>query len=379
MVLQKCIRKCNKLFRRAVDFADKPALKKSCAGELVGGMDLGTISDCKGYADVSGENGDYIGGVCGISLSSIRKSFAKCSLSGRKYVGGIAGSGASISDCNSMVKITECTQFFGAVAGEITGDYSGNKFVSDTLAGVDRVSYAGKTEQVSYEELCTDENLPDDYRKFTLKFVSDGKTMKEQAFSYGDSFGAEMYPEIPEKDGYYIKWDKDDLSDLHFDTVVTAEYVAYTTAIASAQKKNNRPVFIVEGDFITGDRLDAAQKTVAGTGSATESWSLIIPEDGTARHTVRWLVSDPNTDYSVYVSYDNKTEKADIVKNSSYLCFNMKGSGTVTIVPEKAPMWEVYAIGGSAAAVLIIALVTVICISHSKKKKKQRIAAGNKA
>lgn len=167
--------------------------------------------------------------------------------------------------------------------------------------------------------------------------------------------------------------------DLRFDAVVTAEYVAYTTAIASAQEKNNRPVFIVEGDFITGDRLDAAQKTVAGTESATESWSLIIPEDGTDRHTVRWLVSDPNTDYSVYVSYDNKTEKADTVKNSSYLCFNMKGSGTVTIVPEKAPMWEVYAIGGSAAAVLIIALVTVICISHSKKKKKQRIAAGNKA
>lgn len=206
MVLQKCIRKCNKLFRRAVDFADKPAFKKSCAGGLVGRMDLGTISDCKGYADVFGENGDYIGGVCGISLSSIRKSFAKCTLSGRKYVGGIAGSGASISDCNSMVKITEYTRFFGAVAGEITGDYSGNKFVSDTpLAGVDRVGYAGKTEQVSYEELCTDKNLPDDYRKFTLKFVSDGKTMKEQAFSYGDSFGTEMYPEIPEKDGYYIK------------------------------------------------------------------------------------------------------------------------------------------------------------------------------
>lgn len=342
-------------------------------------MDLGTISDCKGYADVSGENGDYIGGVCGISLSSIRKSFAKCTLSGRKYVGGIAGSGASISDCTSMVEITGCTQFSGTVAGEITGDYSGNKFVSDTLAGADSVSYAGKTEQVSYEELCTDENLPDDYRKFTLKFVSDGKTMKEQAFSYGDSFGAEMYPEIPEKDGYYIKWDKDDLSDLRFDTVVTAEYVAYTTAIASPQEKNGRPVFLVEGDFGSGDRIDATQKTVAGTGSAKESWSLIIPDDGTDRQTVRWLVSDPKANYSVYVSYDNGTEKADTVKNSSYLCFNMKGSGTVTIVPEKAPMWEVYAIGGSAAAVLIIALVTVICISHSKKKKKQRIAAGNKA
>lgn len=353
--------------------------KKSCAGGLVGRMDLGTISDCRGYADVFGESGDYIGGVCGMSLSSIRKSFAKCTLSGRKYVGGIAGSGASISDCTSMVEITECTQFSGAVAGEITGDYSGNKFVSNTLAGVDRVSYAGKAEQVSYEVLCADENLPDDYRKFTLKFVSDGKTVKEQTFRYGDSFGADVYPEIPEKDGYYAKWDKDDLTNLCFDTVVTAEYVPYSTAIASAQEKNGRPVFIVEGNFGSGDRIDATQKTIAGTGSAKESWSLIIPEDGTARHTVRWLVSDPNTDYSVYVSYDNGTEKSDTVKNGSYLCFEMKGSGTVTIVPEKAPRWEIYAIGGGAAAILAIALAAVILVSHSKKKKKQRAAAANKA
>lgn len=70
------------------------------------------------------------------------------------------------------------------------------------------------------------------------------------------------------------------------------------------------------------------------------------------------------------MSYDNKTEKADTVENSSYLCFNMKVSGTVTIVPENAPMWEVYAIGGSAAAVLIIALAAVIGVSRSKKKKK---------
>lgn len=69
------------------------------------------------------------------------------------------------------------------------------------------------------------------------------------------------------------------------------------------------------------------------------------------------------------MSYDNKTEKADTVKNSSYLCFNMKGSGTVTIVPEKVPMWEVYAIGGGAAAILIIALAAVIGVSRSKRRK----------
>ena len=65
-------------------------------------------------------------------------------------------------------------------------------------------------------------------------------------------------------------------------------------------------------------------------------------------------------------------------KTASYLCFEMKGSGTVTIVPEKVPMWEVYAIGGSAAAILIIALAAVIGVSRSKKKKKQHTASANK-
>lgn len=52
-------------------------------------MDLGTVSDCGGYGPVSSENGDYVCGVCGLSLSSIRHSYAKCTLTGRKYVGGI--------------------------------------------------------------------------------------------------------------------------------------------------------------------------------------------------------------------------------------------------------------------------------------------------
>ncbi len=87
--------------------------KKSCAGGLVGRMDLGTVSDCGGYGPVSSENGDYVGGVCGLSLSSIRHSYAKCTLTGRKYVGGIVGSGSRVSDCLSMVAIADYTQLGG--------------------------------------------------------------------------------------------------------------------------------------------------------------------------------------------------------------------------------------------------------------------------
>lgn len=98
--------------------------------------DARTVSGCGGWGSVTSESGDYVGGVAGLSLSSIRASYAKCALSGGKYAGGIAGSGSRVRDCISMVEITDCAQLAGAVAGEVTGEYCGNRFVSDTLTAI---------------------------------------------------------------------------------------------------------------------------------------------------------------------------------------------------------------------------------------------------
>ncbi len=284
------------------------------------------------------------------------------------------GSGNGVFDCTAVADITDSLQFNRAIAGEITGQYGGNRFVSDTLAGVDRVSFAGKAEQVDYDAVHKDENIPDNFKSFSLKFVSEGKVIKEIKFSYGDSFGSDEYPEIPEKEGCYVRWDKESLENLHFDTTVTAEYVPYVTALASVQEKNSRPVFIVEGDFTSGDRLDAVQKTVAGTENAKESWSIVIPDDGNEQHMVRWLASGEKIEYSVYISYDTGTEKAETERNGSYICFNMKNSGTITIVPEENNQWKLWAIAGGSAAVVIAAAVAVICIKRGKSKKKQQPA-----
>ena len=154
--------------------------KKSCAGCITGRMDLGTISGCGGWGSVDSESGDYVGGVVGLSLASVRSSYAKCTLSGGKYVGGIVGSGSRVSDCISMVVITDCTQLVGAVAGEITGEYSNNRFVSDMLAGVDRVSYSGKAEQIGYDALCAIENIPENFLHLTLRFVAEDTVLREQ-------------------------------------------------------------------------------------------------------------------------------------------------------------------------------------------------------
>ncbi len=340
--------------------------KKSCAGGLVGRMDLGTVSDCGGYGKVSSENGDYVGGVCGLSLSSVRRSYAKCTLEGRKYVGGITGSGSRVSDCLSMVEIAALTQLGGAVAGEITEDYSGNCFVSDTLAGVDRVSYAGKAEQITYDALCEREDTPDQFRSLTLRFVSDGRTLKTQTFAYGSSFDSDIYPTLPEKADSYVHWDRNDLRDLRFDTDVTAVYEPYVTTLSSDQQRDDHPVLLVQGDFREGDALQTAEAET-DMADAVEAWTVRIPDDGQESHEVRWLMTDKENRYTVYADSGSGAKKVDCQTNGSYLCFTMEGSGTVTIVSTSQLGWWIWAAGGAAVAAAAV-LVLLRWRKHAAKK-----------
>ena len=341
-------------------------VKKSCAGGLVGRMDLGTVSGCGGYGSVSAESGDYVGGVCGLSLSSIRHSYAKCTLDGRKYVGGIVGSGSRVSDCLSMVEITGYTQLAGAVAGEITGDYSGNCFVSDALAGVDRVSYAGKAESITYDALREREDVPEEFRSMTLRFTLDGRTLKAQTFPYGSSFDSEDYPTLPEKEDSYVHWDKSELNDLQFDTEVTAVYEPYVTTLSSGQRRDGHPVLLVQGKFREGDTLRVNETESTVSGNVVEVWSLTIPEDREESHTARWLMPDKDKHYTVYVDYGNGPKKADSQSDGSYLQFTVDGSCVVTTASSGHMTWWIWAAGG--AAVVLAGGVLLLCRRASRKK-----------
>ena len=345
--------------------------KKSCAGGITGRMDLGTISGCGGWGSVGSESGDYAGGVAGLSLSSVRRSYAKCTLSGGKYVGGILGSGRRVSDCISMVAITDHTQLGGAIAGEITGEYSNNRFVSDTLAGVDRVSYAGKAEQISYDELCAIENIPENFLHLTLRFVAEDSVLREQEFAYGASFTEEVFPAIPSKDGCYGQWDTADLSELHFDTVVTATYEPYITTLASDTQRDGRAAVLVEGQFRDGDCLRADQiiDLSSALTDAIEAWGLQIPEDGQSSHRIRWRIpADGEDAYTVYTLQENGWKKVSSEQIGSYLCFAMTGDGQFAVVPAGHAAWWVWVL----AILAVILLITLLIIRQKRRRSHAR-------
>ena len=391
--------------------------KRSYLGGICGRMDLGLITESSGLADVTSESGSYVGGIAGLAGGTIRGSFAKGTLSGKKYVGGIVGSGitetmtgaaSTVTGCYSMVKILENPQYAGAVSGARAGNFLENYFVSDTLAGIDGQSYGGQAEAIRYKELLSVEKLPEKMQKMHLSFMADDVVLYEEDFDYGASFGQEVYPEIPQKEGYYAVWDKTELKNLHFDTQVTAVYYPYTTAIsAEKETKEEKPVFLVEGDFDSDAVLGAEAMIIqtedfaplsAGFSKAIgnylgstdwyrllvtpihrnveEQWHLVLPEDGAAVHKVHYTYDNGKLNsLRIYIRQGEEWEQAECETFGSYLVFEVPGTQADVAVVSVLPVWWAWlilAVIGLGLTVLLVLLVrkAVHAVQNRIRQKK---------
>lgn len=387
--------------------------KKDCIGGIVGEMDLGIVLSCEAYGSARSETGSYVGGIAGLSSAGIRSSWAKLTLSGKSSVGGIvgsgsedtsssAGSGCTVTDCRSLVVVEDCDQFSGAISGRDLGVFRGNYFVSDVLRGIDRRSLSGQAEPMDYAALCALDSVPEDFLSFTLRFVCDGRTLKTLRFDYGDSFDFSVFPSLTEQSGSYPVWDRTDLTDLRFDTVVTAEYTAYRASLQSdAQRADGRSVFFVEGEFNETDSLSAAAQTpdpgafpqladnrrtalknyfsflsertlpaMTVYRSVAEQWELSFPRDALAEHTIRYLSPEEvSMDHcAVFVRRsDGSWQPVETTSMGSYLLFTAEGENVQLAVLTTAAVWWLWAIFLALIAAAVFFIVRVV---HRKRRKK---------
>ena len=375
--------------------------KRSNTGGIAGRMDLGLIISCESYGSVESDSGSCVGGIAGLTAATVRSSYAKCTLSGKKYVGGIVGSGvaeksdgsaSTVTGCWSLVDITGCQQYEGAVSGADTGTFTDNYFVSDTLAGINRQSFAGRAEPVSFDTLAAAEGMPGGMTTFTLSFVSDGKVLTSRTFSYGASFDSSVYPPLPEKDGIYAHWDRTDLHGLHLDTVVTAVYDALLPTLSSEQtREDGRPVILAGGDFNDGDTMAATALTLtpeefhAADGSfadraanwfsylkegqlppltvnrrVAEQWRVSLPDDGQETHTLRYLPSQDASHLRLYVNDGGGWQAVSYDTVGSYLSFTAGGASPEFAVVTTASVWWPLA----AAIAVCVAIVLAILLGR---------------
>lgn len=381
--------------------------KRSYVGGIVGRMDLGYVTACEGYGSAASENGSYVGGIAGVTGATVCGNYAKCTLSGKKYVGGIVGSGvetkadgsgSSVTWNYSLVDITDCQQFAGAVSGSDTGAFEHNYYVSDDLPGINRQGFVGRAEPISFSQLSAIASVPAGMKTFTLTFVADDEEVSRRLFAYGASFGESDIPEIPQKESYHAHWDRTDLESLHFDTVVTAVYEAYTPGLASEQtREGGLSVLLVEGDYSNGDSIKVTAEAVTPeafdiqTGSlpdrvkgyfsclgrgelppmlanreVLEQWKLELADDGQTQHTVRYLPPDGYSSPRIYVREGSAWQKVDTGTMGSYLTFPVTGMSV-----EIAAV-STLSVGGIWLAVLGVLLVLILLIILLVKRGKRR-------
>ena len=314
---------------------------KDNSGGICGLQEMGTIIDCENYGKVVSDSGCYVGGIAGSSMSHIVNSYEKGILKGKSYVGGIAGKGCHILGSLCMPAIEDAVNYYGAVAGDITSDgvVRNNYFISDILSGVDRISYSKKAEPIPYCEIAKLDGVPEEFSNVMVTFILDSEddsldaqkdiVLGNRKIPYGETISVTAYPEIEEKEGYYVSWDRSCIENIVEDVEIHASYERVVTTISSAHKYNGRQSSILaDGHFTKDDVLEANLNPTASDkmDDAMEYWKIEIPEDGLDSHIIRYN-TDQAEKYDVYF-FDNgewiKTDPIDTM--GSYKLFYTKGN-----------------------------------------------------
>ena len=333
--------------------------KKDCVGGIVGKSEVGAIISSESYGNVKSISGDYVGGIAGEFIGTIKNCYAKCILAGNSYVGGIIGCGSddkdvsgisTVSNCYSMVTIEEGKQYIGAVAGIEKGEFIGNYFVSDTLQGINRVNYSQKAEPIGYETVLSKEGITKGFKTLVVKFIVEDKVIKTKEFVYGQTLSNHIYPQIPEKEGYYSVWDKTDLKNLRADTIVKGKYIPYITAVSSEVcRGNGRPVFLVEGNFKKEDGVIATDKIEEIKSKGKKNNTDFINEDNILEY---WYVNIPNhteansfavhylkdEDYKkirIYLHENKQWKEIDYEEEGSYYLFEIPSCKAEIIISKR--------------------------------------------
>lgn len=344
-------------------------------GSIVGNMSIGRVVSCYGYGSATSENGGYVGGIAGNADTAIVDSFAKCVLSGNSYIGGIAGSAAMISGCVSMVAVNKAARYVGAICGDENGKFENNMFVSDKLGGINRISYDGMATSVTYEELSTLTDLPEEFKTLNISFIANGITVKTENVAYGSDYPKESFPAVPEKEGFAGKWDIDGVKNMNFDVVVSALYEPLATSIEStAKRQDGKSVFLVQGNFDTSSEFEVTANNEPGINEfgvkVIEAWDINIPDDGNECHSFRWSVPEGKDidKLSVYAKKNGEWKKINTSVVGSYIGFDICTQVESLALAEGSFINLTTIIIAAAILLALIILIIVIVVVTRKKK-----------
>lgn len=357
--------------------------KKNGAGGIVGFMKYGVVTDCYGYGTVESTDGDYVGGISGESQALIRSSYALCAIAGSKNVGGIAGYGSVISDCYSMVNLQRADGRFGTIAGQTAleeeeGKISNNFYVSDTIYGIDNISFPGKAEPMTYEELLSVEGIPEEFRHLKVTYKVDDMYLGTQELAYGESLAKLRFPEAPKKEGSYCAWQDVSGEKMTGNLVIEGEYKENIT-VAQSGTKQEKALAYAEGTFTEEMVLNARVSEQAPPAEVTGDYTVyeisLENSGGSAKDTYQVRLLNPFEKAQVWTYRESAWQQLPSKIRGRYVQVEMNGTEGVFCIAEESAkhVWKYAALG---AGVLVCLLL--IRQAHKRIKKKRASKKKNK-
>ena len=279
-------------------------------------------------------------------------------------MGGIAGlAEEQLSGCRSLVRMEE-TAYSGAIAGETRGTLTDNCFVSDTLGGVDGISYTGQAEPVTYGNLL-DLGAPTEFSSFTLTFMADDVEVKQVPFAYGKGIQEEDIPAVPEKEGFYGAWEEFDRTALTFDDTIEAVYTPWVTTLSDEEG-----TILAEGTFAPETALEVSAEqgeTPAAKGAVLLHQSVrvdggtpftalrVLRPEGTRRVEL-WCRTEQGPWRQLTCTKEGSYLRAELEAEAAELCLIGTEGGT--------GVW----IGGAMA----LAAIGILLLAVGRKPKKPK-------
>lgn len=369
--------------------------KKDGAGGIAGYMAHGIVMDSEGYGSVESTEGDYVGGICGESLTVIRRCYALCDVSGGKNVGGIAGYANTLKDCYAMVDVQAAAGKKGAVAGQVAEqEDSGEKdaepsvcrnyYVGDSVYGIDNISYIGIAEPIEYRELLETEGIPGEFRHLKVIYRVDDEYLGEQEMPYGASLADLQFPEIPQREGYYGVWPDCSGRVMEGNLVLQGEYRDNVPVVESREKESQNaegeyefPYGLIEQTFTENTRLSVERIRKEPPEQASEKEYVIyqvkVSDSGlTEGETLAVRLLNPYEEAQIWEWRDDTWTQLESVSRGHYLQVEMTGETGIFCVAEKQSPVPYIAAAAAAAGVGILIVVLIGKRLTKKKRIKEK-------
>ncbi len=314
--------------------------KLDCTGGVIGYSALGTVYRCENYGNAESSDGDYTGGIAGKSEASVRRCYAKCGIKGKRYSGGIAGKGDTVSGCCSIAAV-DGKENTGAICGgtEDLNSLSQNLFADNGLGAVDGISYSGRAEPAGLDVMKGIDGIPSRFISFTVTFTADDEVVEKRYIEYGSSIAELEYPKIPEKEGHFGKWQKPDTETVIGDIEIVCEYSPYIAALESVERNGagKLPLALAEGSFTDEAELHVTVSTeeppeTAGADAAVYDITISGTELQNGDMTKLRLLNENKDKAEVWLMKNGSWEHAAADERGKYIVTEIMGNSCTVCV-----------------------------------------------